>query len=74
MASLIWNDSAIVEAMIKFRKTNGKWPKSRDWWYANPNRWPSFTTVCKLRPHAWKGLLKLAREQYGQATETEINY
>jgi hypothetical protein len=60
MASLIWDDEAIVRAMVKYHKTNGKWPKSRDWWYANKGRWPSFTTVCN-RPLGWKGLLQMAQ-------------
>lgn len=62
MATLIWDDKAIIDAMVKYHKINGKWPKSRDWWYANKGRWPSFTTVC-LRPLGWKGLLSLAQKK-----------
>ena len=61
MAVLVWDDQKIIEAMLKFRKVNGRWPKSRDWWYANKNRWPSFTTVCN-RDLKWSGLLKKAKE------------
>lgn len=60
MATLIWDDDAIVEAMRKYHKINGRWPKSRDWWYSNKGRWPSFTTVCN-RPLGWKKLLDLAK-------------
>lgn len=60
MAVLIWDDEAIIQAMIRWHKINGRWPKSRDWWFANKPRWPSFTTVCK-RPLRWKGLLKAAQ-------------
>jgi hypothetical protein len=60
MASLVWDDTAIVKAMIKYHKINNRWPKSRDWWYANKGRWPSFTTVCK-RELGWSGLLRAAK-------------
>jgi len=65
MATLVWSDEKIVEAMIKYHKINGRWPKSRDWWFSNKDRWPSFTTVCKRRPHAWRELLKAARDKNG---------
>lgn len=60
MATLIWDDEAIIQAMIKWHKINGRWPKSRDWWFANKPRFPSFTTVCN-RPLKWKGLLDIAK-------------
>lgn len=62
MATLVWSDDKIVEAMIRFHKINGRWPKSRDWWFANKGRWPSFTTVCK-HDLKWAGLLKIAKEK-----------
>jgi hypothetical protein len=69
MATLVWDEDKIVEAMIKYHKINGRWPKSRDWWFANKGRWPSFTTVCN-RGLKWKGLLKLAKERYRAATDS----
>ena len=45
--------------------------KGEAWWYANKGRWPSFTTVC-LRPLGWSGLLKMAKETYGQGEPSVI--
>lgn len=67
MAVEIWDDEAIIVAMIKYRQTAGRWPKSRDWWFANKPKWPSFTTVCN-RPLKWTGLLKLAKERVRNAS------
>lgn len=64
MATLVWTDEKIVEAMLRFHRINGRWPKSRDWWFANKGRWPSFTTVCN-RPLRWAGLLRIAKEKDG---------
>jgi hypothetical protein len=69
MANLVWDEDAIIEAMIRYRRTAGRWPKSRDWWFANKGKWPSFTTVCKT-DLKWNGLLKIAKEtERNAATE-----
>jgi len=62
MATLVWSEEEIVQAMIKYRRMSGRWPKSRDWWYANKGKWPSFTTVCN-RDLKWTGLMKIAKER-----------
>jgi len=62
MAVLVWSEDKIIEAMIRYRRSSGHWPKSRDWWYANKNKWPSFTTVCN-RGLKWSGLMKIAKEK-----------
>lgn len=62
MATLVWDERKIIEAMIKYRRSSGHWPKSRDWWYANKGKWPSFTTVCKRGGPKWAGLIKQAKE------------
>jgi hypothetical protein len=72
MATLVWNDEHIIEAMLKYHKINGKWPKSRDWWFANKGRWPSFTTVCN-RPLRWSGLLKIAKERFHGENQSLIS-
>ncbi len=67
MAKLVWDDAKIIEAMIKHHRINGHWPKSRDWWYANKGKWPSFTTVCN-RGLKWTGLLRLAKDKERNGT------